>query len=86
VQCGSGDAVVQIFEDGKGEGLLFLLRFAPGPLGGDQIGEERVQAGGSAGSGETVGADGLAECSLEPESGCLDVASDSAGAWMFGAS
>jgi len=84
IQGSSRDAVVQEFENGESEGLLLFLRFAPGALGGDQVGEERVQAGGRAGGGETVGFDGLTKFSLEPEGRCFYVASDSAGTGMLG--
>jgi hypothetical protein len=85
VEGGCGNAVVQEFENGEGERLLLLLRFAPGALSGDQIREERVEAGRSAGGGETVGGNGLAKFRFEPEGCGFDVASDGARAGVEGA-
>jgi len=76
---------VQEFEDSESERFLLLLRFAPGSLGCDQVGEERVQAGGSAAGGEAVGRDGATKLGFEPEGCCFDVASDGACAWVLSA-
>jgi hypothetical protein len=43
-----------------------------------------MQDGGSAWGGETAGVDGLTKLSLEPEGGCLDVASNGACPWILG--
>ena len=66
---GGGDSFVQKFESGEGEEkFLLFLGFAPAALGGDQVEEEQMQAGGSAGEGETVGLYGLAERSRSSQS------------------
>jgi hypothetical protein len=85
VQSGSRDTLVQKIENGESERFFLFLGFAPGALGGDQVGEERVQAGGGTGRGETVGLDVLPVCSLEPEGCGLDVASNGASRRIFGA-
>ena len=78
---------MQKFENGESERFsVFLCWLKPGSLSGDQVGEERMQAGGSSRGGQAiVGCYGMMICSLKPKGCCLDVTSDGgACTWMFG--
>ena len=83
MQGGRGDALVQKCEDCEGERFLLLLWLAPIALGGNEVGEEWMKAGGSAGEGEAVSLDGLPERSFQPKGGRLDVSCDGAGAGVL---
>ena len=74
---------MQKFEGCEDEGFCLLLWLAPIALGGNEVGEEWMQAGGGAGEGEAVSLDSLPERTFQPKGGRFYVSHNCAGAGVL---